>query len=269
MDDAAEAEAAKPRRVIQGTPFGLYFADSDPAQRPSDVGVVIPTVLRPELTRALESVYAQDLDGRIQIAIGIDKSETTLDALLARIARRPPNVSVLVLRLPYSTSSRHGGVHTARDGGALRSILTFMINSRYVAYLDDDNLYRPNHLSALLEAIKGKAWAATHRMLLDVETGAELGKDIWDSVGPGKGRIEGGFVDPNCLMVDKVKLAEMIGAWSSRPARQTKSAPGDRNFFRRIREAPHVVLDQASVLYYVRRTNLLHRFIASNRPAFT
>ena len=264
MDDATDAGAAKPRRVIQGTPFGIYFADSDPAQRPSDVGVVIPTVLRPELTRALESVYAQDLDGRIQIAIGVDKSETKLGALLDVISRRPPNVSVLVLRLPYSTSMRHGGVHSAQDGGSLRSILSFMLNSRYVAYLDDDNIYLPNHLSALLEAIKDKAWAATHRMLLNVENDDELGKDLWDSVGPGKGRMEGGFVDPNCLMVDKVKLADAISSWSSRG----RDRP-DRNFFRRIAPTPHAMLEQASVLYYIRPTNVLHSFIRDNRPPYS
>src|SRR3712207_7660246 len=55
------------------------------------------------------------------------------------LARRPANVSAVVVELPYSTSIRHGGVHMPFEGGALRSILSFVSNGRYLTYLDDDN----------------------------------------------------------------------------------------------------------------------------------
>jgi hypothetical protein len=38
-------------------------------QTPFDVAVVIPTVLRPTLLRAVRSIFRQDLKGRIQILI--------------------------------------------------------------------------------------------------------------------------------------------------------------------------------------------------------
>ena len=40
-----------------------------------DVAVVMPTLLRPSLKRAVESVFAQDVRGRVQILIGVDVAE--------------------------------------------------------------------------------------------------------------------------------------------------------------------------------------------------
>ena len=41
-----------------------------------DVAVVIPSLLRPTLPRALRSVFAQDFQGSVQILIGIDAPAT-------------------------------------------------------------------------------------------------------------------------------------------------------------------------------------------------
>ena len=53
-------------------------------QTPFDVAVVIPTVLRSTLARAVRSVFAQEFDGRIQVLIGVDRplgSRRVLDVL--------------------------------------------------------------------------------------------------------------------------------------------------------------------------------------------
>ena len=56
------AESASIRRVSPSrAPDGPY-----------DVAVVIPTVLRPTLARAVQSVYAQRFPGTIQILVGVD-----------------------------------------------------------------------------------------------------------------------------------------------------------------------------------------------------
>ena len=119
----------------------------------------------------------------------------------------------MLLQLPWSTSLRHGGVHGASDSGSLRATLSFMANSRAVAYLDDDNIMLPDHLRLLHEALQGKAWAWSQRMLVDERDDRDLAVDRWDSVGPGRGRMasQGGFVDTNCLMLDKVICAPVLG----------------------------------------------------------
>ena len=99
------------------------------------------------IIHAVESVFAQDYAGRIQLLIGVDKASGPKETLLEVLSRRPPNLSAMMLELPYSTSVRHGGLHNATDGGSLRAILSLAANTPYVAYLDDDNAWRPNHVN--------------------------------------------------------------------------------------------------------------------------
>lgn len=99
------------------------------AQDPFDVAVIIPTLLRPELVRAVESVFRQDIKGRVQILIGIDVAlggASGLQALQALQARTPANMHITVLDPGYSTSERHGGLYSNRFSGAMRTILSYL-----------------------------------------------------------------------------------------------------------------------------------------------
>ena len=238
------------------------FPDAGDPQQPADVAVVMPTVLRPVIRRAITSIYRQDLAGRIQILIGVDKPLGPLDPLMALLAQRPPHVAVVLLQLPWSTSMRHGGLYTSMDSGALRTILSFMANSRAVAYLDDDNQLLPDHLRLLLQALKGKAWAYTQRVLVDERTDQDLAVDRWDSVGPDRGRFaeKGGFVDTNCLMLDTSACSSLFARWSDAGV----GGPGltaDRHLFAALRLQPHGVVSKPTVRYSIRPTNVLHRLI--------
>jgi hypothetical protein len=171
----------------------------------------------------------------VQILVGVDKSASPRASLARLLAARPRHVSALVLDLGYSTSERHGGMHAAHDGGALRTILSYLANSRRVAYLDDDNTWLPNHLESLGRAIEGFDWAYSLRLFVDERSGKDLCIDRWDSVGPGRGarRNElGGFVDPNCLMVDKARAEDALALWT-RPLTAWK-ATADRRVFRHL-----------------------------------
>lgn len=248
---------------VPGQEIGRYFGDGESPQAPVQVSVVIPTILRPCLETALRSVFAQQGVNRLQVLIGIDKPGDP-EALYRLLEERPPNVSAIVLGLPYSTSVRHGGPHIATDGGGLRSILTFMANSRHVAYLDDDNVWEPNHLAELLKAVKGKVWAFAHRLLIDEDTGQTIAVDRWDSVGVNKGRFadQGGMVDPNCLILDKVAAAKVLGRWAETP----DGKPGvtaDRHIFAAIRHSKHGVVPEATVRYGIRKSNILHQIMAA------
>lgn len=243
---------------------GLSFPDSEDPQRPSDVAVIMPTVLRPVILRAVRSIYHQDFAGRIQILIGVDRAQGAIEPLRQLLDERPSHVSALILQLPWSTSVRHGGVHSATDSGSLRAILSFMANSRAVAYLDDDNEMMPDHISLLHDALQDKPWAWSLRLLVDERDGRDLAVDSWDSVGPDRGRISGGFVDTNCLMLDKVLCASVLGRW----AETAQGQPGltaDRHLFAALRKAPYGVVNKATVRYFIRPTNILHQFIQSGR----
>ncbi len=194
--------------------------NSENLQPPCDIAVVIQTVLRPSLLRAVRSVFDQDLAGRIQVLIGIDAHQGDSTQLDTISRERPDNVVLTLFDPGYSTSLRHGGIYNNYYGGALRTILSYMANSRYVAYLDDDDWWGREHLSTLLAAIPGKDWAFSYRWLVDRQTGWPICHDQWDSVGPGAGinceRL-GGYVAPSCLLVDKATCHLVLPFWSLSP----------------------------------------------------
>src|SRR5262249_29021755 len=62
--------------------FFKTYADPDAEmQKPFDAAVIVVTILRPELRDALRSVFAQDLQGRVQCLIGIDGHNGDLSLL--------------------------------------------------------------------------------------------------------------------------------------------------------------------------------------------
>ncbi len=102
------------------------------------------------------------------------------------------------------------------DGGALRAMLTYLANSPYVAYLDDDNWWAPEHLTQMRAAIDSAEWSFALRWFVHPQTRRPACIDIWESVGPGQGLFNdrfGGFVDPSCLMINKVACPLAAHHW--------------------------------------------------------
>ena len=199
--------------------FLRTYTSTDP-QRTYDAAVIIPTILRPHLKQAIESVFAQNFTGRVQILIGIDAINGNPDLIADLAMNRPANQTIQVFWPGYSTSTRHGGVTPSGDGGALRTILTYLANAPRVAYLDDDNWWAASHLTDLCRAIDGFDWAFSYRWFVHPETRAPLAVDVWESGGPGQGVHPGGFVDPSCLMIDKTRCHHAAHCW-------TVPLPGD------------------------------------------
>ena len=211
-----------------------------PHQDPADLAVVIPTILRPSLLRAARSVFRQDFDGRIHLLIGIDMPAGDAGVLDQLQQECPPHVMLTVLDLGYSTSVRHGGLAPNAFGGALRTILSQAANSRWVAYLDDNDWYAPMHLRLLRGAIEGRDWAFSHRWLIDPHTGWPICQDDWDSVGPDAGINQatfGGFCQPSTLLLDRAPCGPVLPLWSGA---LTPSGEGeDRLVFAALRDRAH------------------------------
>src|SRR4029077_7754442 len=94
------------------------YADADyDRQRPADVAVIMPTVIRPTLQEALRSVFSQSPARRIQVLIGVDRPSGDIGLIEAICANRPAHCCVNVIYPGYSTSMRYGGLHPAYDGG--------------------------------------------------------------------------------------------------------------------------------------------------------
>lgn len=227
---------------------------------------MIPTTLRPELARAVRSVFAQDLPGSIQILIGIDVARGDRTMLDTLVRECPERVALTVIDPGYSTSRRHGGLYRNWSGGALRTVMSYAANSPRVAYLDDDNWWAPSHLSDLVAAIDGRAWAWSLRWYVDHATQQPACIDRWESTGPGTGRYaaaEGGFVDTSCLMLDKQHCHWLFPAWCV--AANHKGSGVDRVMFRRLLASglSHAGTGNATTYYLARASQMrsVRRFL--------
>lgn len=227
-----------------------------------DVAVVMPSLLRPQLREALRSIFTQDLAGRIQVLIGIDTLEGDYSLLESVCNERPTNCTVQVFYPGYSTSRRHGGLGLAYDGGVLRCILSHLANSQFVAYLDDDNYWRSDHLRLLHDAMNQADWAFSLRWFLHPVSRRPICVDEWELVGPGRGFFKGaygGFVDPSCLMLNKV-TCEGVLPWWNRPLRADASAmSADRSVFSALcRSFKGIGTDQPTAFYQINPADPVH-----------
>lgn len=216
-------------------PFFTTFKDAaDDSQRPYDVAVIMPSIVRPTIEKALHSIFAQDFSGRIQVLIGIDQPLGDLSVIEDVCRARPSNCTLSVFFPGYSTSVRHGGLHPDRAGGVLRCVLTYLANSRFVAYLDDDNWWAPEHLRHLLKAVEGKQWAYALRWFVHPVSRRPICIDAWESLGPNRGCFAtrfGGWVDPNCLMYDKLTCEPVTRWWTIPLPGDAKAMSSDRHVF--------------------------------------
>ncbi len=210
------------------------FGETGALQAGFDVAVVMPTIVRPTVLAAVQSVFDQSSSIRIQLLVGIDAPLNSDRHLVELLRRTPSHVTAFLFYPGYSTSVRHGGPQLARDGGSLRSALTYLANARRVAYLDDDNWWHPEHLSTMLQAIEGHDWAYSLRWFVHHQSREPICPDIWESVGPGKGvwtDTFGGWVDPNCLMIDKIACDGAIRWWCTPLTGDVKGMSGDRRVY--------------------------------------
>jgi hypothetical protein len=226
-------------------------------QTPFDVGIVTVTVVRQTLPQALRSVFAQRFSGRIQVLVGVDRWVGDRAMAEQLRAEAPSHVAVTLLDLGYSTSQRNGGVYPSHYGGALKTILSYAANSRYVTYLDDDNWYAPDHVATMLEAVAGKAWAFSLRHFVDAESGTPLCPDTWESLGPDRGvyaNAQGGFVDTNCYFIDKLACNDVFPEWAM--TRFAGGTGGDRQVLEKLRGRPFGTNGAHTVFYRTRLVGL-------------
>lgn len=230
-------------------------------QAHASIAVVIATVGRSSLLRAVRSIFAQDIEKPIQVLIGIDidkygQSNRIRETLLEEC---PRHVDLIWWQPGYSTSQRHGGIHRCFFGGSLRTALSFLANAPVVTYLDDDDWYAPDHLRRMLSAIEGKSWAYSLSYYADGENGTPLAIDEIESVGVGAGIYRdtfGGFVRPSALAIDKTRLGHILHLWSE--AQGPAGDAEDRLIFSELKGVDHGFTGGATVCYALDPKDIQH-----------
>lgn len=237
--------------------------------KPFDITVIITSIGRRSLLDAVRCISEQDYAGPVQILVGLDKTQR-FSSILEEIQKDlPDNRSLMIFDPGYSTSKRHGGQHPAYDGGALRSILSYLAHAPYVTYLDDDNSWLTHHLSSLHKAIQGKDCAFSLRRFIHPNGKNLITTDRFESTGPKRGLYItrfNGFVDPNCLMLDVKRCLSILSLWSLPLPNDPEAMSADRHIFHALQKrarwgetaqaSVNYVLSPDDPMYEVRRAYL-------------
>jgi glycosyltransferase involved in cell wall biosynthesis len=128
----------------------------------TEVAIIMPTYKRPiSLPYAIESVLAQTFN-RWKLYVVGDGDTEEAERIVKRFQKRAP-AQIVWHNLPQN----HGGVHTNKvvtriDTGACpRNTAFFMSKEPYIAYLDDDDSYRRDHIQLLYKDITSKRFDFT------------------------------------------------------------------------------------------------------------
>jgi hypothetical protein len=112
---------------------------------PGSVTVITPTVGGPELVDALISVAEQDYEGEVTHLVVVDGKEH-LSKVAAAIEISGVYPTLLVL--PENTGF-DGWI-----GHRIYASVPMLVNTDYIAFLDQDNWYTENHLSSAIKAME-------------------------------------------------------------------------------------------------------------------
>lgn len=139
------------------------------------ISVVTPSIGTVFLARAIESVQMQTR-AEVEHVIFIDGPQGAEAA--ERVIPSNPRHPIHLIKLPFNTGG--GGFGGFRIYGAA----PFLVTGRYVAFLDEDNTFEPNHLSRMMDLIEinGLQWAHSLRTIVD-EGGQVITKDDCESLG--------------------------------------------------------------------------------------
>lgn len=228
-----------------------------------DISVLVTTICRESLLRAVKSVFAQSFKGSVQILIGVDVDpDDRFLSMREKIEKdRPDNFQVDWVKLPYSTSQRHGGPHHCFFGGSLRTVLSFLANSEVIVYLDDDDWFHPDHLQNVMNSIQGADWAYAYCFYANGATEESYCVDEWESVGVGRGVFsdtEGGFVRPSGLAIRKMNFLAHLHLWSMSPSPNGDSE--DRLIFNALKGLSGRCTGSATVYYALDPKDDMHPY---------
>jgi glycosyltransferase involved in cell wall biosynthesis len=106
-----------------------------------DISVIIPTYNRISMLKeALDSVFAQEFDGVVEVIVVDDNSQ---DGTSAVVSQKYPEVRLISLK-------ENVGAYVTRNRALSEA------KGKYIAFLDSDDLWEKNYLKSQITALEGK-----------------------------------------------------------------------------------------------------------------
>ena len=195
------------------------------------VTVITPTTCRPSVIQAIQSVKNQTYD-KVTHFIVFDGPEQFSDKIYDHI--RPKDFALV---LPENTGANNF------NGHRIYAAVSYLINTDYVAFLDEDNWYEPNHIESLVTAVQPNShrdgWAWARRNIVD-ELGNFICKDECESLGSDRNVFctetkSDYLVDVSCFFMN-IRQAISVSPFWYRKARAENTMPADRSITRFLLE---------------------------------
>lgn len=207
------------------------------------VTVITGATGNPLLRDCMESVQRQTY-GRVEHMVVIDGPgfAEPARAIIAAIADDHP---IHVTQLPLNTGN--DGFNGHRIYGAM----PFLCQGNYVAFVDEDNWFDPDHVASLIETIRSNelTWAYALRKIAGPDGGFVVNDDC-ESLGkwPSWQAPDDHLIDTKCFMIRRRLAVRFSAAWNRR-GRNFGVLPADRNLCRALMK--HAPAFDTSGLYSV------------------
>jgi glycosyltransferase involved in cell wall biosynthesis len=139
--------------------------------RPGTLGVVVPTIGdRPELRRLLESVIAQKRQPQA-VCVVVDASDTTMVDEIVEGLR--PDFGDIAVQVTSTGAHREEGAYLVETGyGVAVNAGLALLDTEFVAFLDDDDVILPEHFEKLEQALDptgGTGFAYSRVLVVSVD----------------------------------------------------------------------------------------------------
>ncbi|MEE4544758.1 glycosyltransferase family A protein [Streptomyces sp. V4-01] len=202
------------------------LATTLPTVPEATVVTAIPTYRRPEaLVVAVRSALAQSY--RDQVVMVVDDGAGDLPEL-------PDDPRLFAVSM-----ERNSG-----DCGVVRNVAMRLTRSRYVAFLDDDNVWQPDHLATALEVLEAPdgpdaVYTAVQRLLPD-GTEHDVLSVPWDR----RRNADESFVDINAFVARRTPALRFSWLYRKKGVMPREDWEFVRRYSRgrRIRHIPHITV---------------------------
>ena len=149
----------------------------DESSKPKTVTVITPTIGQEYLLKAIDSVNKQTYAYTKHLVV-IDGPQFVDKVNLLNISEYYINLQTTVS--PENTGKTGGDFY----GHRVYAGYPHLINSDYVAFLDEDNWYEPNHIESLVKTLESKNYDWIYSLRnIHQKTGEFIEKDCCESLG--------------------------------------------------------------------------------------
>jgi glycosyltransferase involved in cell wall biosynthesis len=176
------------------------------------VTVITPTTGSDQLSNAVNSVSKQTYSN-IEHIVVVDKPTES-----KKVYDLTKNLGCLIVNLPYNTG------HSGYNGHRIYGAFSYLVETDFICFLDQDNWYDPDHIETLVGVINaGNKWAYSLRKIVD-QQGEYICNDDCESLGRWKSVLNDNFIDVNCFMIPKHAAISFSPYWYRR-ARHPQEQP--------------------------------------------